>query len=159
MYPKTVVGRVVGSICAITGTLVIALPVPIVSENFSLFYKQERRYCIDLWTRVTNWSRNEGNKLKQERCLWIEGSQCIEAEFQLWIEAGTLDMNWNKNTGARLKQWCRFWIEAGTLMMTWSRNSGYDLKREYRLCWKAERRLWIEIGTEDWIEAGVSIQR
>ena len=41
--PKTVVGRVVGSICAITGTLVIALPVPIVSENFSLFYKQERR--------------------------------------------------------------------------------------------------------------------
>ena len=41
--PKTVVGRVVGTICAITGTLVIALPVPIVSENFSLFYKQERR--------------------------------------------------------------------------------------------------------------------
>ena len=41
--PKTVMGRVVGSICAITGTLVIALPVPIVSENFSLFYKRERR--------------------------------------------------------------------------------------------------------------------
>lgn len=41
--PKTVMGRVVGSICAITGTLVIALPVPIVSENFSMFYKQERR--------------------------------------------------------------------------------------------------------------------
>ena len=33
----------VGAICAVTGTLVIALPVPIVSENFSLFYKQERR--------------------------------------------------------------------------------------------------------------------
>ncbi|XP_023319614.1 potassium voltage-gated channel subfamily B member 2 isoform X2 [Eurytemora carolleeae] len=43
VFPKTVVGRIVGSICAITGTLVIALPVPIVSENFSLFYKQERR--------------------------------------------------------------------------------------------------------------------
>ena len=43
MTPKTVMGRVVGSICAITGTLVIALPVPIVSENFSMFYKQERR--------------------------------------------------------------------------------------------------------------------
>ena len=41
--PKTVVGRIVGAICAVTGTLVIALPVPIVSENFSLFYKQERR--------------------------------------------------------------------------------------------------------------------
>ena len=32
--PKTVVGRIVGAICAVTGTLVIALPVPIVSENF-----------------------------------------------------------------------------------------------------------------------------
>ena len=41
--PKTHVGRIVGAICAVTGTLVIALPVPIVSENFSLFYKQERR--------------------------------------------------------------------------------------------------------------------
>ena len=45
VFPKTVVGRVVGSLCAVTGTLVIALPVPIVSENFSLFYKQERRYA------------------------------------------------------------------------------------------------------------------
>ena len=43
MTPQTTVGRVVGAICAVTGTLVIALPVPIVSENFSLFYKQERR--------------------------------------------------------------------------------------------------------------------
>ena len=54
MYPKTVVGRVVGSICAITGTLVIALPVPIVSENFSLFYKQERRYWFEVGTQVMN---------------------------------------------------------------------------------------------------------
>ena len=43
MTPTTVSGRIVGAICAVTGTLVIALPVPIVSENFSLFYKQERR--------------------------------------------------------------------------------------------------------------------
>ena len=43
VYPTTLLGRVVGSICAITGTLVIALPVPIVSENFAMFYKQERR--------------------------------------------------------------------------------------------------------------------
>ena len=36
--PKTVVGRVVGSICAITGTLVIALPVPIVSGELFQFH-------------------------------------------------------------------------------------------------------------------------
>ena len=51
VFPKTVVGRVVGSLCAVTGTLVIALPVPIVSENFSLFYKQERRYA-PVWLRI-----------------------------------------------------------------------------------------------------------
>ncbi len=62
VFPKTVVGRVVGSLCAVTGTLVIALPVPIVSENFSLFYKQERRY-LDLKVVQRNANKTQGYHL------------------------------------------------------------------------------------------------
>lgn len=40
--PKSLPGRVIGSACAVVGTLIIALPVPIITENFKMFYLEER---------------------------------------------------------------------------------------------------------------------
>uniref|UniRef100_A0AC35UAA5 Ion_trans domain-containing protein n=1 Tax=Rhabditophanes sp. KR3021 TaxID=114890 RepID=A0AC35UAA5_9BILA len=40
--PNSVLGRVVGSFCAIMGVLTIALPVPVIVSNFSMFYSHSQ---------------------------------------------------------------------------------------------------------------------
>ena len=42
MTPKTYLGMFVGSICALTGVLTIALPVPVIVSNFAMFYSHTK---------------------------------------------------------------------------------------------------------------------
>lgn len=43
MVPKTIMRKIFGSICSLSGVLVIALPVPVIVSNFSRIYQQNQR--------------------------------------------------------------------------------------------------------------------
>ncbi|PAA93428.1 hypothetical protein BOX15_Mlig001864g2 [Macrostomum lignano] len=43
MVPMTIVGKIVGGICSLSGVLVIALPVPVIVSSFSRIYHQNQR--------------------------------------------------------------------------------------------------------------------
>uniref|UniRef100_A0A3Q1HBT0 Ion transport domain-containing protein n=1 Tax=Anabas testudineus TaxID=64144 RepID=A0A3Q1HBT0_ANATE len=43
MAPNTIAGKIFGSICSLSGVLVVALPVPVIVSNFSRIYHQNQR--------------------------------------------------------------------------------------------------------------------
>ncbi|XP_059203086.1 potassium voltage-gated channel subfamily A member 1-like [Centropristis striata] len=69
MYPETVGGKLVGSMCAIAGVLTISLPVPVIVSNFSYFYHREME-CEDTteYNHVSTslWDRDDNEEGEDE---------------------------------------------------------------------------------------------
>ena len=63
-YPKSWQGMIVGSICALSGVLTIALPVPVIVSNFTYFYQSEHEYrefeaMADKWEKKASEQREK----------------------------------------------------------------------------------------------------
>ena len=68
MVPKTYLGMFVGALCALGGVLTVALPVPVIVSNFSMYYShtqaraklpKKRRRVVNV-ELVTQRNRNRG---------------------------------------------------------------------------------------------------
>ncbi|XP_012989194.1 potassium voltage-gated channel subfamily A member 2 [Esox lucius] len=83
MYPGTVWGKLVGSMCAIAGVLTISLPVPVIVSNFSYFYHRETE-CVDqteyVHVKTSLWEDEENEE-------WEEGDD--EEDGDYYIIEGT----------------------------------------------------------------------
>ena len=90
MRPITVWGKLVGSLCAISGVLTIALPVPVIVSNFNYFYHRENEQ------RAAEQSKKEKERKEAERLQQEQQEQEQERKY------GTIDhngMNGPESTG------------------------------------------------------------
>lgn len=55
MVPATMIGKIVGGVCSLSGVLVIALPVPVIVSNFSRIYHQNQRADKRKAQKVSHW--------------------------------------------------------------------------------------------------------
>ena len=59
LHPKTMLGKLIGGFCALTGIFILTLPVPIIVNSFAAFYNNR------LW-------RTEVEQKKKERTVQIK---------------------------------------------------------------------------------------
>ncbi|XP_021963697.2 potassium voltage-gated channel subfamily A member 7 [Folsomia candida] len=68
VYPRSLIGKIFGSMCAIAGVLTLALPVPVIVSNFNTFYHREDHHKdMDAGSALDDFTHTE-------QCPFLSGS-------------------------------------------------------------------------------------
>lgn len=85
MYPETVGGKLVGSMCAIAGVLTLSLPVPVIVSNFSYFYHRETDLTANTdykHVKTSLWEDDEDTDEKEEEVSsWVSWHKEMSKEL------------------------------------------------------------------------------
>ena len=68
VVPSTRIGKIIGSTCALTGVLTLAVPVPVIVSNFEFFYKRDGR-------------NGSANKEKEFRDNWRQLKKAANVQY------------------------------------------------------------------------------
>ena len=66
LYPKTLLGKLIGGLCALSGVFIMTLPIPIVVNSFASFYRN-RLWRNDVAQRKREITLQSANDLKSGR--------------------------------------------------------------------------------------------
>ena len=97
---RTLFGKFVGGLCALSGIFILTLPIPIVVNSFGNFYKNR------LWRSEVELKRRERMRLRSSEMREVEKQQLIEEngmqglvvvlKTTLQVMAKTIDVGSNK---------------------------------------------------------------
>ena len=68
MYPTTIPGKIFGGLAAVTGIILIAMPIGLLSSKFNEVYSlnESRRDIIKRYVNKMNKDRKQGEKIENE---------------------------------------------------------------------------------------------
>ena len=80
-YPETTLGHMVGSLCAISGLIMTALPVAIIGSNFNAYWEHNKKRRRLQLSRLKRKRKSRNNNLKNLLLTMRNQAKVVDQDF------------------------------------------------------------------------------